>query len=77
LRLWLRAMHRDAGYLAVGLTIIYALSGLAVNHISAWDPNFKNYEVVRELGGPLPAGDEAATQRVLGALGISGKPRDV
>ena len=40
----LRALHRDFGYIAVGLTFIYALSGLAVNHIADWDPNFENYE---------------------------------
>jgi len=40
IRRYLRALHRDAGYLAVGLTFIYALSGLAVNHIKDWDPNF-------------------------------------
>jgi len=31
-RSWLRAVHRDFGYLAVGFTIIYAVSGLAINH---------------------------------------------
>ena len=33
-RPWLRAVHRDAGYFGVGLTLVYALSGLAVNHIA-------------------------------------------
>jgi uncharacterized protein len=75
-RSWLRALHRDAGYLAVGLTIVYALSGLAVNHVSAWDPNFKSYETVHQLG-PVAGDDVAATQKVLGALGIKDKPRDV
>ena len=37
---WLRAIHRDLGYLAVGFTLIYALSGIAINHIKDWDPNF-------------------------------------
>ena len=27
----LRALHRDVGYLIVGLTIVYGVSGLAVN----------------------------------------------
>ena len=31
-RAWLRAIHRDVGYLAVGFTIIYAVSGIAINH---------------------------------------------
>jgi len=46
-RAWLRALHRDLGYLTVGLTIIYAISGLAINHIGQWDPNFTT--VHREL----------------------------
>ena len=40
-RAFIRGLHRDAGYLAVGLTVVYALSGLAVNHIAQWDSNFK------------------------------------
>lgn len=35
-----RAVHRDLGYVAVALTIAYALSGLAVNHIEDWNPNY-------------------------------------
>jgi hypothetical protein len=40
-RAWLRAIHRDVGYLAVGFTIIYAISGIAMNHIDSWDPSFR------------------------------------
>ena len=52
LRPWLRALHRDLGYLAVGLTLVYAVSGLAVNHLADWDPNFANVE--REFDVALP-----------------------
>ena len=75
----LRAIHRDAGYLAVGLTLVYASSGLAVNHIAAWDPNFRNYETTHHLG-PLaaPASDDAAmAKEVRGKLGVSDEPREV
>jgi hypothetical protein len=34
-----RALHRDIGYVAVSLTLAYALSGLAVNHIDDWRPS--------------------------------------
>lgn len=37
---WLRILHRDLGYLAVGLTIIFSVSGIAVNHIEDWNPNY-------------------------------------
>lgn len=76
LRPWVRAIHRDLGYLAVGLTLVYALSGLAVNHISDWDPNFQNYEATHQLG-PLAGDDEALAAQVLGKLGIGEKPTDV
>ncbi len=77
LRPLLRALHRDAGYLAVGLTIVYAVSGLAVNHLAEWDPNFKNYQREFKVAVPLPDGDEAAAARVLAAAGLTEKPRDV
>jgi hypothetical protein len=35
-----RAIHRDVGYVAVALTIAYAISGIAVNHIEHWNPNY-------------------------------------
>jgi len=36
-----RILHRDIGYIATGLTVIYAISGIAVNHIQDWNPNYK------------------------------------
>ena len=35
-----RVTHRDMGYLIAGLTIIYALSGIALNHKNNWNPNY-------------------------------------
>jgi hypothetical protein len=75
-RPWVRAIHRDLGYLAVGLTFVYALSGLAVNHLADWDPNFRNLERTHELGPLVGEGDEALARTVLGKLGISDKPRE-
>ncbi|MCA9662014.1 MAG: hypothetical protein KC486_26985 [Myxococcales bacterium] len=76
-RPWLRAVHRDLGYTAVGLTVIYALSGLAVNHIEDWDPNFDNYEAVHQLGGPIAGDDAAVARRVLDHLDLDEAPTDV
>jgi len=76
-RAWLRAIHRDVGYLAVGLTVIYAVSGIAINHIGDWDPNFAKETVQRSVELPIPTGDEeAATQKVLASLKITAEPRD-
>jgi uncharacterized protein len=49
-----RALHRDTGYAAVSLTLAYALSGLAVNHIEDWNPSYRFAERGVEIG-PLPA----------------------
>jgi hypothetical protein len=74
---WLRAIHRDFGYLAVGFTIIYALSGLAINHIADWDPNFKASErtlTIRAI--PADVSDDEAVKRVLAATD-TGTPDDI
>lgn len=76
-RQWLRALHRDFGYIAVGLTFIYALSGLAVNHLSEWDPNFVNYEREFQVEAPLPDDDARAAAIVLEAAQIDEEPVDV
>lgn len=72
-----RNLHRDAGYLAVGLTLVYAASGLAVNHIADWDPNFQSYRSVRQLTGTLPADPDTAAQVALAQLKISERPSEV
>jgi hypothetical protein len=77
LRAWLRALHRDTGYFVVGLTIIYAVSGLAVNHIADWDPSFSQIERIHPLRATLPKNDEAAAKRVLSELSIDEAPREV
>ena len=70
-RAWLRALHRDAGYLAVGLTLVYALSGLAINHIADWDPNFSTETEIHQVETPIPRGSEAeAAAHVSAAIGI-------
>jgi hypothetical protein len=76
-RPWLRAFHRDIGYFAVGLTIVYALSGIAVNHLKDWDPNFKQVSLTHHVALPLPADDDAAAKSALAALGVHEQPREV
>ena len=35
-----RCLHRDIGYFCIGLTLIFAISGIAVNHNSDWNPDY-------------------------------------
>ena len=71
------ATHRDVGYFFAGLTVIYAISGIAVNHIEDWNPNY----VIRteELSvGELPAGGGVlAAAAVLERMGITEEPESV
>lgn len=39
-RSWILPVHRDLGYFFTGVTVIYAVSGIAVNHVGDWDPSF-------------------------------------
>lgn len=76
-RAWLRAIHRDVGYLAVGFTIIYAISGIAMNHVDDWNYNYNARERTIQIA-PVPddATDEAAAKLVADAAG-KGKADDV
>ena len=35
-----RVLHRDLGYFFIGMTLIYAISGIAINHRRDWNPNY-------------------------------------
>ena len=37
---WNRDLHRDIGYLVSALIISYCISGIALNHINDWNPDF-------------------------------------
>jgi hypothetical protein len=58
------------------LTVVYAASGIAVNHIADWDPNFRSYERTHELG-PLAGSDDEIAKTVLARLEISDAPQEV
>ena len=71
------ATHRDVGYFFAGLTVIYAISGVAVNHIEDWNPNY----VIRTEAvsvGELPAGESAVMAAVvLERMDITEEPESV
>lgn len=35
-----RSLHRDLGYFFLGLIIVYCVSGIALNHVNDWNPDF-------------------------------------
>lgn len=40
IRRLIRLVHRDIGYVTFALVIIYSVSGIAVNHVDDWNPNY-------------------------------------
>ena len=68
-RAWLRSVHRDFGYLAIGFTVIYAVSGIAQNHIEDWgEVSYRNYEKTVQIAAiPDDASDEVAIKAIADA----------
>lgn len=74
-RKWVRILHRDIGYIAAGLTVIYAISGIAVNHTADWNPNYSIDKISTQIE-PFP--DTVQTSRelvfsILNKIGEKGK----
>lgn len=77
-RKWNNILHRDIGYLAFGLTLIYAISGVAVNHIVNWNPNYK-IETVQSSINPIAqkiTDTDEIIDNILKQLGISEAPKN-
>lgn len=55
---WNFILHRDIGYLCIGLTILYGISGLVVNHTShSFNPSY-TIEKRKSRVSPLAAGEK-------------------
>lgn len=70
---WVRILHRDIGYLSVGLIIVYGISGIAVNHVGEWNPNYiitKDTTNISTLNDSLLT-NEIMTTHVLDQLNIT------
>ena len=67
-RRWNNIIHRDLGYLCFGLTIIYVISGIAVNHIQDWNPTYKIEKFKSNIGQFLSQGGLVTDQEVRNIL---------
>ncbi len=73
-RKWNRILHRDVGYFFFGMTIIYALSGIALNHIDDWNPSYIIENRNIRTGGALTdTASAAAVKQFLSTHGLDGK----
>lgn len=41
IRKWIRILHRDIGFVMVGLSLVYGISGILLNHMDHKDPSYK------------------------------------
>ncbi len=69
------AVHRDFGYFFAALTVIYAVSGIAVNHVEDWNPNYTVSRVEYRVEGLDGLPNDEIGRVVLDALKIGEKPK--
>lgn len=68
-RKWNRAIHRDFGYFFFGMTLIYAISGIALNHLGDWNPNYIIQRKEVQLTIPETKPNKAAIISMLNRFG--------
>jgi uncharacterized protein len=76
LRRWNNALHRDIGYLCVGMTIIYAISGIVLNHFKSGDFLHPDYSKShKEFKVSLPQNGSVDKTYVLSVLDNIGEKK--
>ncbi|HEX4931654.1 MAG TPA: PepSY-associated TM helix domain-containing protein [Gemmatimonadaceae bacterium] len=68
-------LHRDLGYLAVALTIAYGISGIAVNHIADWNPNYRISKRFTTIAPIAPDSVPAMVGAAMRGLSLPEPPR--
>lgn len=56
IRKLIRVLHRDLGYLFFGMSILYAVSGIALNHIRDFNPNYNIHRYQISVPAPVDPG---------------------
>jgi hypothetical protein len=73
---WNRILHRDVGYFCVALTLVYVVSGVAVNHIDDWNPNYVVSREERRFE-PVPVADrESMVRELVWRLKLPAPPKE-
>jgi len=67
-------LHRDLGYFFTGVILIYAISGLAINHLRDWNPNYsvELRKIKLELPNDYHLITESLIKKELEKNGLSG-----
>ena len=71
-RKWSRIVHRDLSYLFAGVLIVYAVSGICLNHKRDFNSDYliklKKYDIARSLPASQDGYDEALVKSLLEPL---------
>ena len=62
-------LHRDVGYAIVGLTLVYGISGIAVNHAADWNPNYVREQWSRSIPPVAAVSRDAMIAEAVAAFG--------
>lgn len=73
-RRWNIVLHRDIGYLSVALVIIYGISGLAVNHVADWNPNYSKQKEIIEVAPFGSQEKESVIAEAMEKLSLTDEP---
>lgn len=75
-RKWNTILHRDIGYLVVGLTLVYGVSGIAVNHTADWNPSYRIEKRTTQIEPIVEEQREAIVRAALDRLGLTEDPQN-
>ena len=75
-RKWNTILHRDIGYLIVGLTLVYGISGIAVNHTADWNPSYRIEKRGLQIEPIVEEQREAIVRVALDRLGLTEEPQN-
>lgn len=67
-RKWSRVFHRDLSYLFAGMLIIYAVSGIVMNHRDTINPNYSLTKHTYKIAQIVPAKEQVDKEFVLSLL---------
>lgn len=76
-RRWNNILHRDIGYISVALIIIYGISGLAVNHMADWNPNYSKVKETFEVEEFRSDSTSGIVMEAMSKLDLSVEPLNV
>ena len=65
-------LHRDIGYFLSGLLLVYCISGIALNHVNDWNPDFVIHKRTISLNRTYTA-DEINEQRIAELTALVGE----